>query len=909
MKFALLPFLFVFAALFLHGSVSRTYGAQSKPPSHFYVAPNGSDAWAGTLTNPNANKTNGPFATIGRAQQAARAVSKSGTPVRVSVRGGRYALNAPLSFDESDSGASPNAPVVYEAFANETPILSGGTRITGWEQTKPGCWEVTLPADQRGDWRFSQLYVNGERRTRPRLPKQGYYTIGGSVPSTPDALGKGYNRFRYRAGDINPNWQNRSDIEVLCLHIWSMSRFNIADLDAQDRVLTLSGYTRKEALNYSLVHGNRYLIENVKEALSDAGQWYLARKTGILTYLAHPGENPNRDVVVAPRHEQLLAMNGTKNLTFRGFTFADAAWNLTPEGVRTGQAEIGIPAALRLTNAQNVSLENCTVRNVGGYGVSFGQGTQHCKLDGCVLRDLGAGGVLIGEAGNPKTDEEQVTHNTVRDCLIVAGGRVHSSAVGVWIGQASHNTVEHNEIADFYYSGISAGWTWGYAKNECLDNTFAYNHIHHLGQGVLSDMGGIYTIGTCPGTKIHHNRIHDVHAYDYGGWGIYFDEGSTGVTASDNVVYNTTASGFMQHYGTNNIVENNIFARGGEAQIIRSRADNNKSTHPPGEPDMHAASSFTIRRNIIYSRDVPFYGGNWTGSNFTLANNLYWDTQPKTQTLFPGDTTLAAWQQKGSDAGSILANPLFAAPEKGDFALRPGSPAAKIGFAPIDVSKAGRLTGKAQATLARRTYPVPPPRDYVADDFEDSTVGERPSSLLVIVSEEGKTPVGTVRVTNEKSANGKQSLKITDAPGQAQTWNPNFSYKLKLTKGVAVGRFALYLEAGAVVTHEWRDAEIPFHRGPSLKIAADGTLAASGANLGKLPFGQWLRFTVSCPLGSKANGKYDVVVEPLHSGMTPRRYANLSCDPAFQSLRNWGFVSETNDASVFYLDDLSLIVQ
>ena len=905
MRFAL----FVVATLLMLGIMNvRDASAQKNGSAAFFVSPNGSDTWSGTLAGPNAAKTDGPFTTVARAQQAVRTL-QVGAPKTVFLRGGFYPLPATLSFDKTDSGTD-SAPIVYAAYKSETPILSGGERITGWTQTAPGRWEVTLPAVKSGQWRFSQLYVNNERRLRPRLPRDGYYTIGGNLPATAKTGDKGYDRFVYRSGDIDPTWQNRSDIEVLCFHIWSMSRFNIADIDPKERALTLSGYTRKAASNYSLVHNNRYIVENVKEALLTPGQWYLDRKTGVLTYLSRPGENPNRDFVVAPRVERLLEINGTTNVAFRGITFAHAGWNLGPEGVRTGQAEIGgIPAAIQLNGARKVQFENCTVRNIGNQAFGLGKETQYCRIKGCTLEDMGAGGILIGAENDAVPNGNHISHNTVEDCLIVAGGRIHSSAVGVWIGQSSYNTVAHNEITDFYYSGVSTGWTWGYNENDNHHNTIAYNHIHNIGQGVLSDMGGIYTIGMSPGTIIDHNRIHHVFSYDYGGWGIYFDEGSTGISATNNVVYNLKSSPFVQHYGTNNLVENNILAFGNEGQIIRTRSSNNKSPKPDTAPDKSAESSFTIRRNIIIGQKAPFFSGEWTGKNFTLADNIYWSTSPKIPTRFPGDTSLTQWQAKNQDIGSLVADPECINPSKGDFTLRPNSPANKIGFIPIDISTVGRRTGRPYNRKAPRAFPsAETNRDYVADDFEDSVIGDRPSSLLAIVGEEGEKPTATVRITDETAASGRRSVKFIDMAGQKNTWTPNLSYKLKLTQGVVTGRFALRLEPGAMVTHEWRDADNPFHYGPSLKVAADGTLTANGKTLDKLPMHQWLTVTVRCSLGADSTGTYDLTIQNAN-GATAFQYKNLSYDRAFLSLRNWGFVSDTNGPSVFYLDDISLTVR
>ncbi len=888
-------------------AMSRATAQNAYPP--IYVAPSGDDRWSGKLPAPNATRTDGPFASLGRAQQAAAALvmpeNRARREIRVEIRGGFYPLSAPISLSPAASG-TPVTPILYTAFKNEKPVFSGGTRITGWKQSAPGYWEVTLPDVAEGKWYFSQLYVNGERRYRPRLPKTGYYTIAGEVASTPKWAGKGFDRFRFTANDIKANWQNRDDVEVLPFHIWTMSRFKIADVDETGRIVTFTGGTRNVASFTKMGRGSRYLVDNVKEALSEPGQWYLDRKTGVLTYLAQPGEDPNKAEIIAPRLNSLLEIKGdpagkafVSNLTFRGLTFAHSGWNIGPEGNSYAQAEVNIPGTISVVGGRYINFENCTVRNIGTYALEFGQGTQHCAVTSCELWDLGAGGVKIGETRNQTDDNLLASHNTVQDCLMAEGGRIHPAAVGVWIGHSPYNTITHNEIVDFYYTGISPGWSWGYGPSGAHHNTLTYNHIHKIGQGVLSDMGGIYTLGVSPETLIDHNRIHDIDSFSYGGWGIYYDEGSTGITSSNNVVYNTKSAPFHQHYGTNNVVRNNILAMGREAQLMRTRVENNNR---PNE-DKSKELSFTITHNIVYWTQGPLLGSNWSGNNFKIDDNLYWNAAG--QPVLFGKDTLANWQEKGFDKGSVVADPLFVAPEKGNFALRPGSPATKIGFQPIDISTAGRQSRKPYTRSVPRAFPPPPPPAPprpLADDFEDYASGETPGDPLSVHVE--SVPGTSVVVTEETAANGKYSIKVTDAPGQKQRFNPHLYYHPSFSKGTIVGTFALRVEPGAYLYHEWRTGGSPYNAGPALTIDETGALLANGKKLTDLPTGRWIRFEITCVLGS---GTYDLTVR--WPGRTPpMTYKGLPCrnGTAFNSLNWWGFVSDKDGSGVFYLDDLSL---
>jgi hypothetical protein len=245
--------------------------------------------------------------------------------------------------------------------------------------------------------------------------------------------------------------------------------------------------------------------------------------------------------------------------------------------------------------------------------------------------------------------------------------------VGIIIFNASDNQLTHNDISNLRYSGISAGWVWGYAYSPSKRNKIEFNRIHHLGWGELCDMGGVYTLGASEGTTVSNNVIHHVYSFDYGGWGLYTDEGSFGIVEENNLVYACKNSGFHQHYGKENIIRNNIFALNIRAQLQATRVEE------------HRSISFT--NNIIYFEKGTLLSSNWHKFNLLSDYNCYWDTRSKDIRF--ADKSFAEWQKSGKDVHSVIADPMFVNPEEFDFHFKNLSVARKIRFIPFDYSRAG----------------------------------------------------------------------------------------------------------------------------------------------------------------------------------------------------------------------------
>ncbi len=250
---------------------------------------------------------------------------------------------------------------------------------------------------------------------------------------------------------------------------------------------------------------------------------------------------------------------------------------------------------------------------------------------------------------------------------------------GVVIGHASDCRVEHCEIADFYYSGVSVGWQWAYLPTAAMRNLVRFNRIHDLGKGVLSDMGGVYTLGTAFGTRVTDNVIYNVSSRTYGGWGLYADEGSEGIVFARNLVYNTHDGGFHQHYGAGNTVQNNIFAWNEQNGVIRTIRANVFSVR----------SSLNVVANIVLTDRGDLASAGVRGVEGVWANNLWFD--PHGEAKLDG-LTWEKWRACGKEVNGRYADPKFVDARNFDFRLKPDSPAFTLGFKPFDYTRAGVRT-------------------------------------------------------------------------------------------------------------------------------------------------------------------------------------------------------------------------
>ena len=544
--------------------------------TNFYVDPvNGSDTNSGTSTT-------AAFKTVQAAQAAVRTVNANmSDDIVVNLRGGTYPLTTPITFGTSDSGTNGHT-VVYQAYNGETPVISGGKAITGWTSAAGGEYKAPV-----GTLDFRQMYVNGVRATRARFPDVGSdFQLQGS--DKPNKL------LKVLSSQV-ANWDHLSQVEMMLETQWGESFLRLKSLSSSNGITNVSIQDHEAGILFQrpfpvLADGSPLHFENAHEFLNEPGEFYVDTAAQTVYYKPRPGEDMSTAAVQAPTLRTLFDVKGTSlgspahDLRFSGITFTRTTWmEATDNGYLNGQGGnynisadnsnnqyVGRPpAGVQAANADRVSFTGNTFTHMGATALDLHHGVHDSTVTGNLISDIAGNGITVGKFSDPTVEyhtvynppaspagedaREGVKNVTLKNNLITRIGEDYLGTAGINAGFVNSTTIDHNDISDTPWAGISLGWGWQSAANAEGNNSISYNRIGNV-MNRLCDSAAIYHLSNDPGTVLNGNYVHDVvrgpAACGSAVAGLYMDEGSNNMTLSHNVLSHTDSFIHQNHNGT-----------------------------------------------------------------------------------------------------------------------------------------------------------------------------------------------------------------------------------------------------------------------------------------------------------------------------------------------------------------------
>jgi parallel beta-helix repeat protein len=556
-------------------------------------------------------------------------------------------------------------------------VKGGGLTLVAYALTDDPAWQPSgksRPAPAAGR---HLLVIQAANFTR----SQGKQLSVGATATECSAT-----RFHYEPGTFKPAWVQAPEAEIHIFQGGSCRAFkeivSIVKADQPACTVTIGG---KEC-GAAIQPGDRYFVENVLEELDSPGEWYLDRQRGQLFWwpMADPSE---KTTVVAPRLGRLVQFLGDQaagkpvaHIRLAGLTFQETDYS--PDDGCAGYG-MGNDGVVYMKDATGCAVADCTFRNIGKFAVCVSAGSGNA-IEGNEICEGAEGGVLL-----LVTARNKVTENHIHHC-----GAVYKHVGGVILEgpKTDENLVAHNAIHDFARYGISL-------KNPGSRNRVEYNRVLNTNLETF-DTGGIevtqHDKEFRSESTIRNNVVGDTIGYSCIGpkavflsWGIYLDSYAGGYTVTHNVCYRSAHGGLMLQGGKDNRVENNIFVDGALNQMHLSNFDNNSTGQ-------------VLRRNIFcYTAPnaVLVSAGRLDEKVIQIDQNVYFHAGGKELLFRGGAASWADWQKRGFDRNSVVADPRFVDPAHDNFALRPDSPALRLGFEPIDTSRVGPLNKKCRCKI------------------------------------------------------------------------------------------------------------------------------------------------------------------------------------------------------------------
>lgn len=572
-----------------------------------WISPKGSDFNDGTRQSPKATLTSA----LRQAREWRRTEdNRIQGGITIYMEGGTYAFYEPFFIRPEDSGTK-ESPTIIRSVGDEKVILSGGISINGWKK-QGKVWVADVPVFNGRPLDFRQLWVNGKKAVRARDVED--FEKMNRICSVDEK-----NEILYvPAVSIRRLIDNKGNLKAkyaeMVLHqMWCVANLRIRSVEVQGDSAAIRFHQPESRIQFEhpwprpMVttdgHNSAFYLTNARELQDVPGEWYHDIDARKIYYYPREGEKMQEAEVIVPAVETLVRVEGTVDrpvchIRFEKITFSYTTWmrpsekghvplqagmyltdgyRIDPKMQRNylnhpldNQGWLGRPAAaVRVVAARQIDFERCRFEHLGSTGLDYEEAVQGGVVRGCLFRDIAGNGLLVGSFSpaahethlpyNPADRREVCTQQQINNCYFTEIGNEDWGCLAIAAGYVGDVNIEHNEISEVPYSGISLGWGWTQTVNCMRNNRVHANLIHHYAKHMY-DVAGIYTLGSQPKSYVTENCVHSIYkpgyVHDPNHWFyLYTDEGSSFITVRDNW---TEGEKYLQNAnGPGNVWENN----------------------------------------------------------------------------------------------------------------------------------------------------------------------------------------------------------------------------------------------------------------------------------------------------------------------------------------------------------------
>ena len=572
-----------------------------------WISPKGSDFNDGTCQSPKATLTSA----LRQAREWRRTEdNRIQGGITIYMEGGTYAFYEPFFIRPEDSGTK-ESPTIIRSVGDEKVILSGGISINGWKK-QGKVWVADVPVFNGRPLDFRQLWVNGKKAVRARDVED--FEKMNRICSVDEK-----NEILYvPAVSIRRLIDNKGNLKAkyaeMVLHqMWCVANLRIRSVEVQGDSAAIRFHQPESRIQFEhpwprpMVttngHNSAFYLTNARELQDVPGEWYHDIDARKVYYYPREGEKMQEAEVIVPAVETLVRVEGTLDrpvchIRFEKITFSYTTWmrpsekghvplqagmyltdgyRIDPKMQRNylnhpldNQGWLGRPAAaVRVVAARQIDFERCRFEHLGSTGLDYEEAVQGGVVRGCLFRDIAGNGLLVGSFSpaahethlpyNPADRREVCTQQQINNCYFTEIGNEDWGCLAIAAGYVGDVNIEHNEISEVPYSGISLGWGWTQTVNCMRNNRVHANLIHHYAKHMY-DVAGIYTLGSQPKSYVTENCVHSIYkpgyVHDPNHWFyLYTDEGSSFITVRDNW---TEGEKYLQNAnGPGNVWENN----------------------------------------------------------------------------------------------------------------------------------------------------------------------------------------------------------------------------------------------------------------------------------------------------------------------------------------------------------------